>query len=105
MLFVNIVRSGRVWAGVAAIALTGASCTAQQASTPQATACAVGAQVLAPGTAVNVGQGTYIMPALPPSADETVYALTGDQTSHQRQQPEGRWVGGINGRVFIPAAP
>jgi len=101
---INIARRG-AWACVAALALTGAACTSQQASTPQARASANSDQVLAAGTAVNVGQGTYFVPALPPSANESGAALTGDEKTQQWQEPEGRWIGGTNGTVYIPPTP
>jgi hypothetical protein len=104
MLFANVVRRS-AWAGVAAIALMGAGCAAQQAGTPQTAASVSSAQVLRAGTVLNVGQGTYVMPALPPSASETSYALTGKETPHQWQQPQGQWIGGTNGTAFIPPAP
>lgn len=94
-----------VWAGIAAIGLVGAACTAQQSGAAQSTSEVGGAQALAAGTTINSGQGIYIMPALPPSATETGYALTGEDTSDLWQQPQGRWVNGINGQVFVPALP
>lgn len=105
MLFANISLSGRFLVGAAAIALSGVSCAAQQANMPEAGALVSSAQVLAPGTVLNVGQGTYVVPALPPSATGAGYALTGQDTSHQYQQAEGRWIGGANGSIFIPPTP
>ena len=73
MLFTNLIRRS-AWASVAAFALLGTGCVAQQGSTPQATASVDRPEGLAPGIVLNVGQGTYTVPALPPSANDTSYA-------------------------------
>lgn len=102
MLFTKVFRSGRLWAGVAIMALGGAGCAAQQANTPAASL--AGAQVAPPGTPLTVGQGYYIMPALPPAA-ETNYALTGQEAPPHWGQPTGHWINGINGMVYVPSMP
>ncbi len=104
MFYANTVRGMTLLAGMAAIGMMGVGCTSQPGATPQAASPVGGAQALAAGTTLNVGQGTYIVPALPPSATETGYALTGEETSAW-QQPDGRWISGTNGQVFVPAVP
>jgi len=105
MSVTNIIRSVRVSAGVAAVGLLLAGCASQLQDSAQAAAPTGGAQVLAPGTPVGVGEGTYFFPALPESATETGNALTGEDTSNQWAQPDGRWVNGINGQVYVPPVP
>ena len=106
MRFANIVRSGRVLVGAAATVLAGANCMAQQANATVAASASVRSdQVLPAGTVMSVGQGVYIVPALPPSATETHYALTGEGTPHRWQEVEGRWIGGVNGPLFLPPTP
>lgn len=96
MLFANMLRRNAL-AGVAAVALLG--CAAQEAGADQATAPVSSAQVLRPGTVVNVGNGSYVMPFLP--ATETSYALTGKEAPRAWQPAQGIWVGGINGAAFV----
>lgn len=104
MLFANVARR-IILAGAAGIVLLGAGCAAQQANTPVETASANSDQVLPPGTTLNVGQGTYIVPALPSPADETGLALTGRETSHQSDQIDGRWIQANEGWIYIPSTP
>ena len=101
MLFTNFARKS-VLASVAAIALMGTGCAAQQGNTPQATASADRVDGLKPGTVLNVGQGTYTAPALPPTAYVTTYALTGEEAPRPWPQSDGFNVGGVNGTMYIP---
>ena len=78
-------------------------CTAVQCA--QATASNDVNEVLPPGTVLNVGQGTYIVPALPASSGDTGYALTGRGTPGESAPFDGRWISGTNGWVYIPPAP
>ena len=99
----SLARNARrsAWACLTAIALTGAGCAAQQSSAPQATASNDVNEVLPPGTVLNVGQGTYIVPALPASSGDTGYALTGRGTPGESAPFDGRWISGTNGWVYI----
>lgn len=102
MSFAKIFRSSAC-ASLATMALLGTGCATQQAAAPQATPSASSAQILPPGP-VNFGQATYVMPVLP-SANEASYALSGKETPHPWQQPQGSWIGGINGTVYIQPTP
>jgi hypothetical protein len=105
MRFTNIARKS-AWAGVAAVALLGTACAAQEKGAPQATVSVRSAGMLPLGPVVNFGQGAYVVPVVPPSPTETTYALTGQQMPRQWPHPEGYWVAGTNGTtVFVPSVP
>jgi hypothetical protein len=101
------------WARLAlagAATLAAAGCSAQSGMAPRAGADVGGAQAVAAGTRLTVGQENYTMPALPASASEpSPYALTGDETGGRTpdvgQGANGRWIEAGQSRIYIPPMP
>jgi hypothetical protein len=109
------VKTTWAWLGAAMLgaAAGAAGCSSQSGVAPRAQADVGGAQAVAAGTRLTVGQENYTMPALPASAsaEPAPYALTGDETGAGGRTPDigqganGRWIEAGQGRVYIPAAP